>query len=55
MAALKPQSQTLVRWPAKMGLRTQEVRPVGAWVQPETIQPNCVEDAVVMILFFCQL
>ena len=47
--AAKISSKQLADLPARMGSRTLEVRPVGAWVQPEVIY---TEDAVVIHLMF---
>jgi hypothetical protein len=42
--AFRPKSRDLSR---RMGSRTVEVRPVGAWVQPAVEEIICYEDAVV--------
>ena len=48
---MKRTSKQPVGLPARMGSRTLEVKPVGAWVKPEVLNNNCTEDAVVIYLF----
>ncbi len=41
--------------PSKMAARTVEVRPVGAWVEPEPFNIHRVYEAVVCVMLECYL